>query len=130
MPSLYLRCYGRGSDSRFVKELLSNYLKGITWNVEGDIPRPKTEAERLNERDNPSGISWKGASKLYVTALRQWTSRDTLYTNAGWNKWEDKGQQPYEIVEMVKQNGKWIFKSNFGDDANFRPVYCDEIPTQ
>lgn len=106
-------------------------LKGVNWNIDGVIPEPKTEAERLNQRDNPSGIAWQGKTMIYLSVIRYWASRDIDDARAGWNPWKDKSG-PFETFQMAKKNGTWIFNGRGWYNAGLqeRPVYCNEIPTQ
>lgn len=104
-------------------------LKGMNWTVEGSAPQAKTEAERLNQRDNPSGIEWKGKTRLFVSALRYWASKNMSDATMGWNKWQDKSDA-FETYEMIKQGGTWKFdKPNwFNDRREVKPVNCNELP--
>lgn len=105
-------------------------LKDLSWNTYGEAPQPKTTADRLNQRDSPSGIAWKGKTEAFISARRYWLSRNTSDDRAGWNRWEDKSGA-LEAFEMVKQNGKWTFNGRNWYNPGFqeRPVICNEIPT-
>jgi hypothetical protein len=109
-------------------EILSEF-KGVTWKVDGVVPQPRTEAERLNQRDNPSGIAWRGKTMVYSTAVRYWASRNIDDAHAGWNPWKDKSEA-LETFEMTKKNGTWTFDRPGWYNTGFeeRPVNCNEIP--
>lgn len=102
--------------------------RGMRWTVEGREIIPRTEAERLNQRDNPNSVQWQGGTRVYFTAWRAYKSQSSVSYNKGWNRWQE-GRREYQYRKMVKQNGRWIvYADDYGTDRSMRPVDCSKIP--
>lgn len=107
-------------------------VKGLSWTTSGNENIPQSEADRLNERDNPSGIEWRGESKVYFNTYRLYSKLGSSFDDKGWNRWRDWGKDTYRRIDLRKQGGKWILinplneKNN--EDERWFSVDCSKIP--
>jgi hypothetical protein len=91
-------------------------MKDISIETSGAAPQPpRTRAEILNEKNNPSGLQWSGQSILSQAAYRFMSPR-----TRAWERWADGGR---EVISIQKRNGKWIFPEDEG------PISCQAINT-
>jgi hypothetical protein len=106
-------------------------IKGMTWTVEEWSNGEKSEADRLNETNDPNAVIWKGASKLRFTSMRTWNSTQAKIYENGWDKWIDKSNSDaFSTVRMFYlKNGEWqIEDRNTAGNNSVKPVNCEEIP--
>ena len=100
--------------------------------------QPKTEAEKLNEQTNPSGIAWRGTFSIFCKVNRTYASDPligrVMAGQEGWMPWTDCSQEsPITFYEIVKKDGKWEFKwlrgSIYSVDSTLA-VDCNRVPVE
>lgn len=89
-------------------------MKDMTIETQGASPAPpRTQADILNEKENPSNLHWSGRSILSHSVYR-YMPRDRRV----WEPWNNGGR---EVINIEKRNGNWILPQ---DDKS---ITCKEV---
>jgi hypothetical protein len=77
-------------------------MRHVTIETIGEPPPPpRTEAEILNERENPTRLQWRGKSLAWYTLYREMTE-----STRKWGRWIDTRSNLWATLEKVGGNWK------------------------
>lgn len=93
-------------------------MKNVIIQTIGKPPRsPQTQAQILNEKENPSTLKWSGESVISTTAFRK-----MLQSTRTWGSWADSNYSIFFTIQ--NNNGVWTISP-----SNPIPISCSEVDT-